>query len=204
MNVTKILAVVIPAGAVATFAVPAVLNKQRRTELTEQFQPALKTYDKINIPQGGKQGTLAWPDTVSSLDPSELPTIPGGIFVMQSSESYVTGSRLHEKPAKIHDSFFELDDAVRASSPSDVRTLVHAKVHHLTTNYKEEDGGPAVVRILNQRVITLHIYDLQEGTCVGVWNLAGQRPPHGFRANKMPDLAPPPSVAKFLEALPRR
>jgi hypothetical protein len=204
MNVTKILAVVLPVGAVASFGVPAILDKQKRDGLSKQFQSALQTHDKVRFSAGGKQGRLSWPNEVSSLDPSELPTIPGGVFVMKPGESYVIGSRLQEKPAEIHSSFFELDDALRASSPSDIRTLVHAKTHHLTTRYREEDGGPAAVRILNQRVIKLHIYDLEERKCVGVWTLAGQRPPRGFRSDKMPDLAPPPSVAKFLEALPRR
>lgn len=203
MNVTKVLAVVIPVGAVATFGVPAVLEKQRRSDLTEQFQSALKTYDKVNISPGGKTGTLAWPDKASSLSPSELPAIPGGVFVMKPSESYVSGSRLHEKPAVIHESFFGLDDATRAKNPSDIRTLVHAKVHHLTTEYTQGRGA-SVGRILNQKVIKLHIYDVQERTCLGVWNLAGQKPPRSFRGDKMPDPAPPPSAAEFLHLLPRR
>ncbi len=203
MNLTKILMVVIPVGAVATFAVPALLDKQRREDLTEQFQPALKTHDKVNISPGGSKGTLSWPNKVSSLSPSELPTIPGGVFVMKPSESYVSGARLHEKPAKIHESFFGLDDATRAKNPSDIRTLVHAKVHHLTTEYRQGRGA-AVGRIVNQRVIKLHIYDVQARVCLGVWNLVGQKPPHSFRADKMPDVAPPPSAAEFLNSLPRR
>lgn len=204
LNVTKILALVIPVGAVATFGVPAILDKQRQGDLTKKFQPALKTYNRINIKPDGKAGRLDWPNEVSSLDPSELPVIPGGVFIMKPGESYVVGSRQHDKPAEIHQSFFELDDAVRAKDPADIRTLVHAKVHHLTTRHREEGAGPGVVRILNQKVLKVQIYDLQERTCVGVWTLGGQRPPRGFRSDKMPDLNPPPSLARFLEALPRR
>ena len=203
MNVIKILAVVIPVGAVATFGVPVLLEKQRREDLTEQFQSALKTHDKVSISPGGSKGTLSWPAKVSSLSPSELPTIPGGVFVMQPSESYVSGSRLHEKPAKIHKSFFGLDDSTRAKNPSDIRTLVHTRVHHLTTEYTQGRGA-SVGRILNQRVIELHLYDVQARVCLGVWNLLGQKPPHSFRGDKMPDVAPPPSAAEFLNSLPRR
>ena len=201
MSLTKILMVVIPTGAVATFAVPAFLDKQMRTELTKQFQPALKTHDKVSISAGGKKGTLSWPNKVSSLDPSELPTIPGGIFIMKPSEAYVSGARLHEKPAEIYESFFELDDAVRAKSPSDIRTLVHAKTHHLT---KEYQAAPGLRRILNQKIIKLHIYDVQERVCLGVWSLVGQMPPRSFSGNRTPDVAPPPSAAAFLNSLPRR
>ena len=59
-------------------------------------------------------------------------------------------------------------------------------------------------RIVNQKVVQLHIYDLQERVCVGTWVLQGQPPPNGFRGDKMPNLAPPPSAAEFLKALPRR
>ena len=204
MNVTKILAVVLPVGAVATFGVPVILDKQHRESLSKQFQPALKTYNRINIKPNGKPGRLDWPNKVSDLDASELPMIPGGVFIMTAGESYVSMSRQHEKPAKIHESFFQLGDDVRAKDPSDIRTLVHAKTHHLTTRYREEGGGPAAVRILNQKVLKVQIYDLEERKCVGVWTLGGQRPPRGFRSDKMPDLAPPPSLAEFMAALPRR
>jgi len=203
MNLTKILMVVLPAGAIASFAIPMFLDQQKHSRLTKEFGPALQSCDRVSISAGNKKGKLSWPDTVASLDPSELPTIPGGVLVMQQSARIVTGTRWEDRPAKIHESFFEIDDDLRAASPEDVRTLVYAKAHYLTKDY-EAEGAPGMRRILNQKVLQLNIYDLQEKVCVGTWVLKGQKPPQSFRGDKMPNMAPPPSAVEFLEALPRR
>ncbi len=203
MNLIKALAVILPAGAVASFAIPTFLDAQKRKELTKKFRPALKHYNRINISPGGKEGRLAWPSTVASLDPSTLPTIPGGVFIMMRGERIVTGTNWEDRPPKIHDSFFELDDALRAKSLSDIRTLVYVKPHFVTTEYSSGGRSSANRRILNQKVVHLHIFDLQKNVAVGSWKLFGQKPPHSFRGDRMPDPEPPPSIAEFLKALPR-
>ncbi|MHC4514084.1 MAG: hypothetical protein ACYTGW_12210 [Planctomycetota bacterium] len=203
MNLTKILMVVVPAGAIASFAIPMYLEQQQRSSLAKEFGPVLQRYDRVNISAGDKKGKLSWPDTVASLDPSELPTIPGGVLVMEQSARIVTGTRWEDRPAKLHESFFEIDDDLRAASPEDVRTLVYAKTHYLTKEYEAEKVA-GVRRILNQKVVQLNIYDLEQRVCVGTWVLAGEPPPNSFQGDNQPRLAPPPSAAEFLDALPRR
>ena len=82
MNLTKILMLVLPAGAVASFAIPMFLNQQKREELTKKFTPALQKYGNVTYPSKGKDGTIKWPNKMSSVDLGDLPTIPGDMFVM--------------------------------------------------------------------------------------------------------------------------
>ena len=204
MKPIKMLMVVVPLGAVASFAVPAFLDQQHRSDLTKKFNSALTRYDKVNITPGAKKGQLAWPNTVASMDKSTLPAIPGGVLIMKQGERIVSGSNWEDRPPKFHDSFFQLDEALLPKSASDVRTLVYVKPHFLDTQYSAGGRRGAVTRSLNQKVVRVHIYDLEQNVGLGSWVLLGQKPPRSFKASRMPDMAPPPSVAEFLAAFPQR
>ena len=52
MNLTKILMVVVPAGAIASFAIPMYLEQQQRSSLAKEFGPVLQRYDRVNISAG--------------------------------------------------------------------------------------------------------------------------------------------------------
>ena len=204
MNLTKIIIVLVVFGAVALFAIPRFFDQQKRTRLTKEFEPALQRYGAVSFGGETKNGRLAWPHTAADLDPSELPTIPGDVFVMKRAVRIMSGTNWEDRPATIHDSFFELSDAVRAKSPADVKTLVYLTKHAVSKDYRSSGGSGAATRFINQIVLQLNIYDLEKKVYLGKWTLEGQKPPHSFDAMDTPDPAPPPSVAEFLEALPRR
>ena len=122
MKLAKVLMVLLPAGAFASFAIPTFLHQQKCKALTKQFRTVLKHYNLFSFSPGGKEGKLEWPNTAASLDPSTLPTIPGGVFIMKRGERIERGNNWEDRPPVIHDSFFELDDHRGAVLPVVGRT----------------------------------------------------------------------------------
>lgn len=184
-----------------------------------RFKDKLKEYEYLTYPappEGALDGALPYDGGKIAVEAGKMPYRSGKVFVVKQRKARGTGGPIfaEDEVPQIDPVWYELDGALRASSPEECATLIRTE-HRLedTQGYVGAGAGapiPGIRRpelniqaVLGTRTVMLRVVDMKKKVLVGAWKVYGPQPPETLKREEI-DSLPGAPLLEFIKAMPTR